>query len=211
MTQNAMLSGAMTPEARKTRTLIVDVAERHFKRYGYAKTTIVDIASDCAMSHANVYRFFRNKADLADAVATLWLEKIVAAGSAAVGRAGSASSRLTALAIELYRVKKRELLRTKHVHELLSMAEANGRRSIDEYYRDMNAMLVRIIDDGKRSGEFANVDSEKTAGIIHSALAKFFHPLLIEQFADRDLEPLLKSLMELIVTGLARRVTASRE
>ncbi len=69
----------------------------------------------------------------------------------------------------------------------------------------MNAMLVRIIDDGKRSGEFATVDSEKTAGIIHSALVKFFHPLLLEQFAHHDLAPLLQSLMELIVTGLARR------
>ncbi len=195
----------MTPEARKTRALIVDVAERHFKRYGYAKATIVDIASDCAMSHANVYRFFRNKADLADAVASLWLEKIIAAGSAVVARAGSARNRLMALAIELYRIKKRELLRTKRVHELLSMAETNGRRSIEEYYRHMNALLVRIIDDGKRSGEFAKVDSEKTAGIIQSALVKFFHPLLLEQFADHDLEPLLQSLMELIVTGLARR------
>jgi hypothetical protein len=89
------------------------------------------------------------------------------------------------------------------VHELLSMAET--RRSIEEYHCHMNAMLVRIIDDGKRSGEFAKVDSEKTAGLINSALVKFFHPLLLEQFADRDLEPLLQSLMELILTGLARR------
>jgi AcrR family transcriptional regulator len=205
VTPNATLSDALTPEARKTRARIVDMAERHFKRHGYAKTTIVDIANECAMSHANVYRFFRNKADLADAVASLWLEKIVTAGSAVVERGGSARNRLTALAIELYRVKKREMLRTKRVHELLSIAETNGRRSVEEYYRRMNAMLVRIIDDGKRSDEFANVDSEETAYIIHSALVKFFHPLLIEQFADRDLEPLLQSLMDLIVTGLARR------
>ena len=199
------MSDEMTPEARRTRALILDVAERHFKRYGYAKTTIVDIASDCAMSHANVYRFFRNKADLADAVASVWLEKIVAVGNAVVATEGSARHRLTALVIELYRVKKREMLRTRRVHELLSMAETNGRRSIEEYYRHMNAMLVRIIDDGKRSGEFANADSEKTAGLIRSALVKFFHPLLLEQFADHDLEPALQSLMELIVTGLARR------
>ena len=66
-------------------------------------------------------------------------------------------------------------------------------------------MLVRIIDDGKRPGEFAKVDSENTAAMIQSALVKFFHPLLLEQFADHDLEPLLQSLMELIVNGLARR------
>jgi hypothetical protein len=65
--------------------------------------------------------------------------------------------------------------------------------------------MVRIIESRKRSGEFAKVDSEKTAGIIHSGLVKFFHPLLLEQFADDDLEPLLRELMELIVTGLAQR------
>ena len=90
MTTNAILSEALTPEARKTRAMIVEVAERHFKRYGYGKTTIVEIASDCAMSHANVYRFFRNKAELADAVASLWLEKIIAVGNAVVKRSGSA-------------------------------------------------------------------------------------------------------------------------
>ena len=95
------------------------------------------------MSHANVYRFFRNKADLADAVASLWLEKSVAAGNSVVARGGSASSRLTALAIELYRVKKRELLRTKRVHQLLLQAERTGTDGYEDHRRNAFSDIER--------------------------------------------------------------------
>lgn len=55
------MSAKESEYARETRARILAAAERRFKHYGFAKTTIVDIASDCSMSHANVYRFFRNK------------------------------------------------------------------------------------------------------------------------------------------------------
>jgi len=69
-------AGTETAYARKTRARILATAEKRFKHYGFAKTTIVDIADDCAMSHANVYRFFRNKTEIVDAIAVGWLAKI---------------------------------------------------------------------------------------------------------------------------------------
>ncbi len=205
MTQNAILSERLTPEARKTRALIVSVAERHFKRYGFGKATIVEIARDCAMSHANVYRFFRNKADVADAVAELWLEKIIDVGKKVVQRPGAAKERLITLALELYRVKKRELLRTKAVHELLLNAESNGRPSIEAFQRHILAMYAAIVQDGRASGEFAEVDPDATAMAITTATIKFSHPLLVEQFQDHDLEPQLQQVMEIIAAGLAKQ------
>jgi len=205
MTPSAILSEELTAEARKTRAMIVSVAERHFKRYGYGKTTIVEIARDCAMSHANVYRFFRNKAELADAVATLWLEKIVDVGKAALRRPGSARERLVGLAVELHRVKKRELLRTKNVYELLSLAESEGRPSIEAFQQHINAMYVEIIEDGRTRGEFHVADARAAALVVQTATVKFSHPLLVEQWQDHDLEPLLEEVMEIVAAGLASR------
>jgi AcrR family transcriptional regulator len=202
MTDTAIMSAPATAEARKTRAAIVAMAERHFKRYGYAKTTIVEIARDCAMSHANVYRFFRSKADLADAVAELWLEKIIEVGKRVAAGPGTPTERLSSLALELYQLKKREALRSKSVHELIAQAEINGRPSVESYHRHMTHMYATIIEEGIRSGEFRATDSQHAADVILTATIKFSHPLLVEQFAEHDLEPLLREVMELLLAGL---------
>lgn len=203
LTKNDTMSAGLTPEARKTRAMIVSTAERHFKRYGFAKTTIVEIADDCAMSHANVYRFFRNKAELADAVATLWLAKIVEAGRHVVQEKGSARERLVNLALELYRIKKREMLRTKRVYELLLQAEINGQPSMEAFHRHISGLYTAVIEDGQARGEFRKTNIAGTVLAIQTALIKFGHPLLLEQFQDHDLEPLLRGIVETMVTGIA--------
>ena len=194
----------MTAEARKTRATIVRVAELLFKRYGYGKTTIVDIARECAMSHANVYRFFRNKAQLADAVAAVWLDRIVEAGKRAAQRPGSVRERLIGLSVELYLVKKREFLRTKSAHELMAYAEVNGQPSVDVYRQRIRDIYAALIEEGRRDGELRDVDSDATAEGIMAATVLFSHPLLMEQFQDDDLEPKLRTVMDILTAGLMR-------
>ena len=41
-----------------TRVRIMDAAEALFRRLGFGKTAVADIAADLRMSPANVYRFF---------------------------------------------------------------------------------------------------------------------------------------------------------
>ena len=49
------------PKPEDTRARIMETAETLFRRLGYAKTTVADIASELGMSPANVYRFFPSK------------------------------------------------------------------------------------------------------------------------------------------------------
>ena len=49
------------PSPDETRIRIMEVAEEHFRRVGYAKTAVADIAAALGMSPANVYRFFAQK------------------------------------------------------------------------------------------------------------------------------------------------------
>jgi hypothetical protein len=43
------------------RARIREVAEEHFRRVGYHKTSVTDIASELDMRRANVYRFFPSR------------------------------------------------------------------------------------------------------------------------------------------------------
>ena len=48
----------------QTRQKILVAAQERFERYGFNKTTMNEIAKDCEMSAANIYRFFKNKGEL---------------------------------------------------------------------------------------------------------------------------------------------------
>src|SRR6185312_4666037 len=59
---------AMTKD--NVRDKIVEAAKKRFSHFGYGKTTMAEIATDCGMSPGNLYRFFPGKLDIAEAIAS---------------------------------------------------------------------------------------------------------------------------------------------
>src|SRR5215471_15858675 len=57
-------------EKESIREQIVDAAKKRFSHFGYAKTTMAEVAADCSMSPGNLYRFFPGKLDIAESIAT---------------------------------------------------------------------------------------------------------------------------------------------
>ena len=57
-------------EKGDVRCQIVEAAKKRFSHFGYAKTTMAEVATDCAMSPGNLYRFFPGKLDIAEFIAT---------------------------------------------------------------------------------------------------------------------------------------------
>src|SRR5258706_5020674 len=51
-----------------TRERIMATAEALFRRMGFAKTAVADIASELRMSPANIYRFFPSKNAIVEAI-----------------------------------------------------------------------------------------------------------------------------------------------
>src|SRR5215470_11221341 len=56
-------------EKDSVRDQIVEAAKKRFSHFGYGKTTMAEVAADCAMSPGNLYRFFPGKLDIAEAIA----------------------------------------------------------------------------------------------------------------------------------------------
>src|ERR1700744_6292670 len=63
-------------DAALTRDKILEAAEDVLRRFGPAKTTVVDVARALGVSHGSVYRHFSSKADLRDAVVERLLDRI---------------------------------------------------------------------------------------------------------------------------------------
>ena len=65
-------SGADTVDPR---TSILAAAEARFRRYGFRRTTVAEIAADARMSPANLYRHFANKEDIGAECCEQWMQQ----------------------------------------------------------------------------------------------------------------------------------------
>ncbi len=86
-------------EQDSTDARILATALDHVRRYGYGRTTVVSVARDAGMSHANVYRYFPSKQALADALTAAWLKPLEAELAAIADAPDPADDKLERLLI----------------------------------------------------------------------------------------------------------------
>src|SRR5262249_57135784 len=94
----------MRPQVRAksddTRTRIVETADALFRRLGFAKTAVADIAAELKMSPANVYRFFPSKSAIVEAICQRCLGELEDRAWAVARSPGSAAERIERLVLE---------------------------------------------------------------------------------------------------------------
>src|SRR3954453_10463964 len=95
------------PETALTPEQILDAAAEVLRRFGPAKTTVVDVARALGVSHGTVYRHFASKKALRDAVTERWLARLMAPLARHVEGAAPAAERLHDWLAGLWAVKRR--------------------------------------------------------------------------------------------------------
>jgi AcrR family transcriptional regulator len=93
-----------------TRARIMEAAEALFRRLGYAKTAVADIAAELGMSPANIYRFFPSKTAIVQAMCQRCLGEVEQKIWAIARSRGPAGQRLERLQLEVFAYHKENLL-----------------------------------------------------------------------------------------------------
>src|SRR2546423_11459121 len=95
----------MNPQIRTkpddTRERIMETAEALFRRLGFAKTAVADIAAELKMSPANIYRFFESKNAIVEAICRRCLSEVEEKAWAVASSKTSAAQRLERLVLEI--------------------------------------------------------------------------------------------------------------
>ena len=207
----------MTAETTKTKTYktrngghdstkarILNAAVKRFSHYGYGKTTIGEIATDCQMSPGNLYRYFENKLAIAIVLVKKAGKENAKELKKIIKRAGpSAEKQLRAclfgnLSITFERIKNHSKLievgRSIHEHDT-TIREGE--------IRDFDEILRKIISKGKDDGIFRVNCIHSTAHIIQCAIHRFSYPQSTAPEAQMSqLEEELEALYCLILTAL---------
>src|SRR5262245_23331996 len=92
------------------RDQILDVAVEVLRRHGPDKTGVVDVARALGMSHGSIYRHFKSKEALFDAVAERWLHAVSGPLAVIVESRRAPEARLRLWFETLVKVKRKKVL-----------------------------------------------------------------------------------------------------
>jgi AcrR family transcriptional regulator len=190
------------PTSDETRVRIVSEAERLFRHYGYTKTTVADIAGACAMSPANVYRFFSSKSEINNAICcSIMSAQEVRLGEIA-GMDAPAPERLRALIEAIAQNTAEMLSHDKNVHEMVAVAMEENWSAIRQHLGIVQAMIVSIVASGIEKGEFRRQDPGQVSRCVHFALVGLKHPVVAAQAGDYPNTPTPAEMADFILSAL---------
>src|SRR3974377_555439 len=84
-----------------TRARIMETAEALFRRLGFAKTAVADIAAELDMSPANVYRFFASKNAIVEAICKKCMSEVEERAWMVARSKAPAAARIERLILEI--------------------------------------------------------------------------------------------------------------
>lgn len=177
---------------------IVAAARSRFQQFGYAKTSMQEIAAACGMSAANLYRFYDGKIAIGSAVAAVEQAELFAACDVAVAAAPfDVTARLIALFHALIDGHQRRLKQHPLLFELglIVAREIPGTRRafLDEVERRIVSILAAA----------GTVEADNSR-LILLASAPFVLPWMMLNKPFGNPRPRVVPLVTCLVSGLAR-------
>ncbi|WP_194892631.1 TetR family transcriptional regulator [Catenulispora pinisilvae] len=199
-TSNA--SGPLTPER------ILEAAEETLRRFGPAKTTVVDVARALGVSHGSVYRHFPTKADLRDAVVDRWLQRMHPALSAVAQGEGAAAERVRLVLWTLAEMKWTQSQNDPEFFTAFAELAEEARTPVVAHVDFVVAQLTKVIAEGVARGEIASADSRATALAVFDATAKFHNPAARSEWVRPAIDEAFANVWTLLRDGLLPRPPA---
>jgi AcrR family transcriptional regulator len=197
--------GSATPE--ETRRRIEDVAEALFRRIGYQKTAVADIARELGMSPANVYRFYASKSAINEAIATRMLSGVAEELWGIARQPAPAEARLALLLRTLHQRHMALFFTERRLHDMVTAAMAEHWDCVERFITAVQGAIRHVIMDGIAAGQFHRADPEVLARSVKQACMAFVHPVIIAECIGRatpeaQLAAELEEVIALVLRGL---------
>lgn len=198
-----MTEEILTPER------ILEAAEGVLRRFGPAKTTVVDVARVLGVSHGSIYRHFSSKAALHDAVAERWLARKLLPLAAIANEDGPALERLQRWLTLLCFTSRKNALDDPELFATYVELAGEAREVVKVHIEHLVVQISHIIIDGVAQGAFASDDPLASAWAVLHATTRFHNPVHVTEWSDPDINAAFDGVWSLILVGLRPRGISS--
>lgn len=201
-----MKSTALQSDKINPADIILEAAVNRFSEYGYNKTTMAEIAKDAGMSAANIYRYYKNKEEIAAACAKdCMCERLDILKSVIRDNSLTAAEKLEKYVLGTLHSSQEMFLENKKIDEVVVEITKNRTDLVHSKINNEKALITEILAFGNQTGEFDVDDVIDTAAAIHSMLVLFDVPMFMHLFTKEEFEKKALSTAKLLITGLKKR------
>ena len=184
------------------REQLVEAALRLFRRYGFRKTTVEEIAAEAGVGKGSVYLEFRSKEEIFFALVEEHERAILAEVRQVADSRRKLPQKLTEVALVRPLRNFDELQKLPEVFEVLAALRGRLADRIRPYHVQCEQLVGELIGEGCASGCFRVHDPAAAARAFYSAFDVAF--VFTMQGMDRaTLEKTLRDLANLLLTGLS--------
>jgi AcrR family transcriptional regulator len=178
--------GPRGPVDHDIRDQIVAAANEHFSQYGYAKTTVSDLAKAIGFSKAYIYKFFDSKQAIGEAICANCLGQIVAAVEEAINEEDlTPTERFRRLVKTVIATGVNLFFNDRKLYDIAAFAAGENWPSAQRYDAQIKRFTTDIVREGREAGEFERrTPLDETVESIHLALRPFVNPLMLQHNLD---------------------------
>ncbi len=192
----------VSPAAR-----ILSIATDHLRRFGPARTTVVAVAAEAGMTHANVYRYFPSKTALLEAVTTAWLRELDDALVATADAPDPADDKIERMVLEIARRYRDKLERDPRLFDVFTAAYESGGPLARRHRSRLRMLVERVVDEGLTAGSIAR-DRVRAINLVFDMPFRFIHPAAVRFDATvprAELQARLERVMRALLITLRSR------
>jgi AcrR family transcriptional regulator len=191
------------PAEHSVRDQIIEAAHEHFAHYGYAKTTVADLARKIGFSKAYIYRFFESKQAIGEAIAADCLDDVYNKVCGAVEGGRDAIDKLRKFAKTVTTASTELMFSDRKLFEIAAYASTENWAPVQAYVDRLQVLLEQILIEGRESGQFERkTPVDETRRAIFYALKPFIDPVFLERSLN-DLPDAQTEVTNLILRSLA--------
>ncbi|MDT0483674.1 MULTISPECIES: TetR family transcriptional regulator [Streptomyces] len=181
---------------------ILEATEEVLRRHGPAKATVVDVARALGVSHGSVYRHFRTKAALREAVTKRWLDRTTGMLAVIAEADRDPEARLREWLAALFEAKRRKAGDDPELFATYTVLTGENVDAVVEHLTELTDQLTRVVQDGIDAGAFTVTAPATTARALFQATALFHDPGYAGEWEKPGAEEEFTALLDLLVRGL---------
>jgi len=187
---------------------IISAARKRFQHFGYTKTSMQDIAADCGMSAANLYRYHEGKLDIGEAVLRRELDKVHAACDDALADAGpELAVQLVAFFHAIIDTTRKQQRTAPLLSELFITVVRIQPRVRVEFVAALRQKVAALVARAQADRQIRAGDPGEQADLILVACLSFVLPRLIIIEPLGDPRPHVAAVIDCLIAGLAVKKT----
>lgn len=177
------MTGGPAPEGTRGRILATALTE--IRQIGLARMRISGVAARLGMSHANVYRYFADKAAIVDAILNDWLRPLELRLQDIVEGPDPADDKLERFLATLTRAYAETHRQDPALFRLLAGGTTSGTEAL-RHRRRIESLIERIIEEGNVTRLFQGGDTRRLGTLVLDLTHRFRDPVAVQEAGSED-------------------------